>query len=164
MEPYIGQIQLFSFDFAPKGWDFCDGRLLSIAQNSALFSLISTTYGGDGVTTFALPDLRGRVPIGFRQGPGLSSYVMGEESDTESVTRLSTQMPAHNHLMMVSAGPAMTLMVMYWQSPTDQSPAGANRSVQQRMSRSVIEKSCLFFSASVTLSPLPRGYVSASVC
>jgi microcystin-dependent protein len=106
MEPYIGQVQLFSFNFPPKDWAFCDGRLLSIAQNQALFSLIGTTYGGDGITTFALPDLRGRTPIGFGQGPGLTSRQMGEESGAEAVTLISSQMPAHNHLLMASSQPA----------------------------------------------------------
>ncbi|MVM37044.1 phage tail protein [Spirosoma sp. HMF3257] len=106
MEPYIGQVQLFSFNFPPKDWAFCDGRLLSIVQNQALFSLIGTTYGGDGITTFALPTLRGRIPIGFGQGPGLTSRQMGEESGTESVTLISSQMPAHNHLLMASSQPA----------------------------------------------------------
>ncbi|WP_338874749.1 tail fiber protein [Spirosoma sp. SC4-14] len=103
MEPYIGQIQLFAFNFPPKNWAFCDGRLLSIAQNQALFSLIGTTYGGDGITTFALPDLRGRTPIGFGQGPGLTYREMGETSGSETVTLISTQMPMHNHLLMASA-------------------------------------------------------------
>lgn len=106
MEPYIGQIQLFGFDFAPRGWAFCDGRLLSIAQNSALFSLLSTRYGGDGITTFALPDLRGRVAIGPGQGPGLDIHEIGEAAGTEHVTLLTSQMPMHNHLMMVSNQPA----------------------------------------------------------
>lgn len=102
MEPFIGQVQLFAFNFAPKDWAFCNGQLMSIAQNQALFSLIGTTYGGDGVTTFALPDLRGRVPNHFGQGPGLNSYEMGQVSGTETVTLIQTQMPTHTHPMMVS--------------------------------------------------------------
>lgn len=105
MEPYIGQLQLFGFNFAPKGWALCNGQLLSIMQYQALFSLISTTYGGDGRTTFALPDLRGRVPNGQGQGPGLSNYVMGQVAGTENVTLLSTQMPAHNHILMAFSDP-----------------------------------------------------------
>lgn len=103
MEPYIGQIQLFAFDFAPKGWLLCNGQLLSIAQYSSLFSLIGTTYGGDGVVTFALPDLRGRTPIGFGQGPGLTDREIGEEAGTETVTLIAPQMPMHNHLLTVSS-------------------------------------------------------------
>ena len=106
MEPFIGMIALFGFNFAPKGWAFCNGQLMSIAQNNALFALIGTTYGGDGITTFALPDLRGRVPKGFGQGPGLSSYSMGESSGSENVTLMSMQMPAHTHTLMVSTMPA----------------------------------------------------------
>ncbi|WP_199736830.1 phage tail protein [Fibrisoma montanum] len=106
MEPFIGQVQLFAFDFAPKGWMLCNGQLLSIAQNSALYSLLGVKYGGDGINTFALPDLRGRVAIGQGQGPGLNLRIIGDESGTEHVTLLITQMPQHNHLMMVSDQPA----------------------------------------------------------
>jgi microcystin-dependent protein len=98
-EPFIGQIQAFGFNFAPRGWATCDGQIISIAQNTALFSLLGTTYGGNGQTTFALPDLRGRVSLHQGSGPGLSSYVMGQSSGTENVTLISTQMPAHNHLV-----------------------------------------------------------------
>ncbi len=97
MEPFIGQIQLFGFGWAPQGWATCDGQLLSISSNTALFSLLGTTYGGDGRTTFALPDLRGRVPLHQGQGPGLSSYVLGEVLGQESVTLTTQQMPSHTH-------------------------------------------------------------------
>lgn len=96
-EPFIGEIMLFAGNFEPKGWAFCDGRLLPIAQHTALFSILGTTYGGDGKTTFALPDLRGRAPIGQGQGPGLSNYSLGEMGGQESVTLTAAQMPAHNH-------------------------------------------------------------------
>lgn len=105
MEPYIGQIQAFGFNFAPKGWALCNGQLLSIAQNTALFSLLGTTYGGDGINTFALPNLQGRAPIHYGQGPGLSFYDIGEMIGTESVTLLQSQMPAHNHTLGVSTEP-----------------------------------------------------------
>lgn len=85
-DPFLGMIALFGFGFPPRGWAVCDGSLLSIAQNTALFSLLGTTYGGNGQTTFALPDLRSRVPLGQGQGPGLSNYVMGELAGTEFVT------------------------------------------------------------------------------
>ena len=98
-EPFIGQIIQVGFDFAPRGYAFCSGQQLSIAQNTALFSLLGTQFGGNGQTTFGLPDLRGRVAIHQGTGPGLSSYTMGQASGTENVTLLSTQMPAHNHLM-----------------------------------------------------------------
>jgi microcystin-dependent protein len=97
MEPFLGQIQLFGFGWAPQGWATCDGQLLSISSNTALFSLLGTTYGGDGRTTFALPDLRGRVPLHQGQGPGLSGYDLGEVLGVESVTLNSNQMPQHTH-------------------------------------------------------------------
>ena len=96
-EPFIGSVILFAGNFAPRGWAFCNGQILSIAQNTALFSLLGTTYGGNGQTTFALPDLRGRVPLHFGQGPGLSSYALGQSAGTESVTLNLNQMPAHTH-------------------------------------------------------------------
>jgi len=88
---------MFGFNFAPRGWARCDGQLLPIAQNTALFSLLGTTYGGDGRTTFALPDLRGRVPIHPGNGPGLSPYQQGQRGGTENVTLIAQQIPAHSH-------------------------------------------------------------------
>ena len=97
VETFLGEIRMFAGNFAPTGWAFCQGQLLPIAQNQALFSLLGTTYGGDGRTTFALPDLRGRVPVGFGQGPGLSNRVIGEQFGSELVTLNINQMPSHNH-------------------------------------------------------------------
>jgi microcystin-dependent protein len=102
-EPFLGQIMLVGFNFAPQGWAFCDGSLLSISQNTALFSLLGTTYGGNGTTTFALPDLRGRAALGFGNGPGLSPYVLGQSTGSETVTLTAGQMPAHNHLVAANA-------------------------------------------------------------
>jgi microcystin-dependent protein len=96
-EPFIGQLALVPYNFAPRGWAFCNGQLLPINQNQALFSLLGTTFGGDGVTTFALPDLRGRVPISSGQGPGLSNYTLGEMGGLEVVTLTLAQIPAHTH-------------------------------------------------------------------
>lgn len=96
-EPYIGDIMMFGGNFAPSGWAFCNGQLLPISQNQALFSLLGTMYGGDGMTTFGLPDLRGRLPVGVGQGPGLSNYTEGEPGGTESVTLTTSSLPAHNH-------------------------------------------------------------------
>lgn len=107
-EPFLGMIQPFGFNFAPQGWATCSGQILSIAQNTALFSLLGTTYGGDGVTTFALPDLRGRVAVGQGQGPGLTAYVMGEETGTESTTLTQNQMPQHTHPLMATTTAATT--------------------------------------------------------
>lgn len=110
-EPFIGMIALFGFGFPPRGWAVCDGSLLSIAQNTALFSLLGTTYGGNGQTTFALPDLRSRVPLGQGQGPGLSYYAMGELAGTESVTMTNAQMPMHNHTLVGTNSAATTSTV-----------------------------------------------------
>jgi microcystin-dependent protein len=96
-DPWLGEIALVAFNFAPQGWAFCNGQLLSIAQNTALFSLLGTTYGGDGQTTFALPDLRSRVPLCFGQGNGLSSYSLGGTGGLEGVTLSAGQIPAHTH-------------------------------------------------------------------
>src|SRR5215207_9632471 len=103
-EPFIGEIRMFGGNFAPRGWAFCEGQLLSIAQNTALFSILGTTYGGNGTTTFALPDLRGRVPIQPGQGPGLSPYTLGQMSGQENVTLLITNIPAHTHTLGASGG------------------------------------------------------------
>ena len=99
---FLGEVRMFGGNFAPVDWAFCNGQILSIAQYTALFSLIGTTYGGDGVTTFALPNMQSRVPMHYGQGPGLSPRVMGEMAGTEEVTLLLNQMPAHNHMALAS--------------------------------------------------------------
>jgi microcystin-dependent protein len=98
-DPFVAEIRIFPFNFAPKGWAWCNGQLLPISQNTALFSLLGTTYGGDGKSTFALPDLEGSAPMHPGQGPGLSLHDLGEQSGTEIVTLLESEMPAHNHSM-----------------------------------------------------------------
>nr|WP_024306777.1 tail fiber protein [Pseudomonas sp. P818] len=98
MDPFIGEIKMFGGNFAPRGYAFCMGQSMAIAQNTALFSLLGTTYGGNGQTTFGLPDLRGRSPVGQSQGPGLSLINLGELGGAETVTLLQTQMPIHNHI------------------------------------------------------------------
>ncbi|MGQ1785641.1 MULTISPECIES: phage tail protein [unclassified Saccharicrinis] len=100
-EPFIGEVRMFAGNYEPRGWAFCDGQLLSIANNSALFSILGTTYGGDGRTTFALPDLRSRVPMHPGQGPGLSRRVLGEKSGTENNTLNITQLPSHSHSVSI---------------------------------------------------------------
>jgi microcystin-dependent protein len=97
MEGYIGQLIMFAGTFAPRNWAFCAGQLLSISQNTALFSILGTTYGGNGQTTFALPDLRGRVPVGVGQGPGLPNVSLGEVAGQPTHTLILTEIPAHNH-------------------------------------------------------------------
>lgn len=98
-DPFVGEIRLFAGNFPPQGWALCDGSLLSIAQNDVVFALIGTTYGGDGQNTFALPDLRGRVPIHQGQGPGLSTRTLGEQAGSAQVTLNSLQIPAHTHAL-----------------------------------------------------------------
>lgn len=103
MDPFIGQIMMFAGNFAPRGWALCDGQLLSISSNSALFSILGTTYGGDGRTTFALPDLRGRVPVHQGAGKGLSPYKLGQKTGVENVTLDTNQIPAHTHAATATA-------------------------------------------------------------
>jgi microcystin-dependent protein len=96
-EPFLGEILMFGGNFAPRGYAFCDGQLLSIAQNTALFALVGTTYGGNGTITYALPDLRGRVPVHQGSGPGLAPVSMGQTGGAETVTLTQNQMPPHSH-------------------------------------------------------------------
>ncbi|MDI6047057.1 phage tail protein [Flavobacterium yafengii] len=96
-DPFIGEIKIFGFDFAPRNFASCAGQLMSIAQNTALFSLLGTMYGGNGQTTFGLPNLQGRIPIGQGQGPGLPNYSMGQQLGTTSISILQSNMPAHTH-------------------------------------------------------------------
>jgi microcystin-dependent protein len=105
-EAYLGEIFMGGWNFAPRGFAFCSGQLLPISQNTALFSLLGTNFGGDGVQTFALPDLRGRTPVHWGQGPGLSNYNIGEATGTEVVTLSQAQIPAHNHLLNANAAGA----------------------------------------------------------
>src|ERR1700745_3772634 len=100
--PFLAEIRRLPFNFAPKGWAFCDGQILPLSQNTALFSLLGTTYGGDGKSNFALPDIQGRVPmhVGDNQpGPGLSEHNLGEEGGSETVTLLDSEIPAHSHIL-----------------------------------------------------------------
>jgi microcystin-dependent protein len=135
MESYVGEIRLFPYNFAPLGWLDCNGQLLSIADNETLFVLLGTTYGGDGVNTFALPDLQGRVPIHNGTGLGLSSYVLGQKSGSEGVTLVSSQLPAHTHptfattALADSTAPSNTVLLgalsgdtMYTTAPTQALP------------------------------------------
>jgi len=102
MDPFVAEIRIFPFNFAPKGWAFCDGQILPLSQNTALFSLLGTTYGGNGQSTFALPDLQGSAPLHPGQGPGLSLYDLGQQSGTEFVTLLQSEIPVHTHTMSAS--------------------------------------------------------------
>lgn len=107
-EPFVGEIRMFAGNFAPRGWAFCDGQLLAVSQNDALFSLLGTIYGGDGRTTFGLPDMRGRIPIHAGQGPGLSQRRLGAKAGAENVTLTVNQLPSHTHPMEAATETATT--------------------------------------------------------
>lgn len=106
MEPFVGQIMMVGFNFAPRGWAFCDGQLLSISQNTALFSLLGTTFGGDGRTTFGLPDLRGRIAKHVGNGPGLSQVRWGEKGGAETHQLTVPELPSHTHTLRCNSGAA----------------------------------------------------------
>ncbi|MCC6536130.1 MAG: phage tail protein [Bryobacterales bacterium] len=103
MDPFIGQLMCVGFSYAPTGWAICQGQLLPIAQNEALFSLLGNTYGGDGQTTFGLPDLRGRMPVGMGAAPGLSAYNLGQAAGAETVTLTAANLPAHTHPLLATS-------------------------------------------------------------
>jgi microcystin-dependent protein len=104
MDPFVAEIRIFPFNFAPKGWAWCDGQILPLSQNTALFSLLGTTYGGDGKSNFALPDLQGRAPMHPGQGPGLSLHDLGETGGSETVSLLESEIPSHSHALNASYG------------------------------------------------------------
>jgi microcystin-dependent protein len=106
MDPFVAEIRIFPFNFAPKGWATCDGQILPLSQNTALFSLVGTTYGGDGKSNFALPNLQGNAPMHPGQGPGLSLHDLGETGGSDTVTLLESEIPAHPHTLMGDGAPA----------------------------------------------------------
>jgi microcystin-dependent protein len=118
--PFVAEIRMVGFNFAPRGWAFCNGQLLPLSQNTALFSLLGTTYGGDGKSTFALPNLQGSAPMHPGQGPGLSLHDLGESSGSEAITLLTSEMPAHNHsaLPKTSLGNSQTPGGQAWAGAT----------------------------------------------
>lgn len=124
--PFLAEIKMFAGDFAPSGYAFCNGQLLPIAQNQALFALLGTTYGGNGVNTFGLPDLRGRVPLGTGQGPGLSLKALGQSAGAESIQLVSSQLPAHTHTVSVT-GPATTSLGTLMEPGPGAVPAASNQ-------------------------------------
>ena len=115
MEPFIGEIRLFSGNFAPKGWALCEGQLIPITHNTALYSILGITYGGDGKTTFALPDMRGRAPMHQGAGPGLTPRQLGQEIGSSHVTLLTSEMPAHGHQANVNGAATQAVPTdAYW--------------------------------------------------
>lgn len=116
-DPFVAEIRIVGFNFAPRGWATCDGQVIPIAQNTALFSLLGTTYGGDGRTTFALPNLMGRAPMHHDQGPGLTARFLGEQAGSATVTLLSSEMPAHTH-EPANLGPAVHISTATTGTPT----------------------------------------------
>ncbi len=106
MDPFVAEIRIFPFNFAPKGWAFCDGQILPLSQNTALFSLLGTTYGGDGKSNFALPDMQGNAPMHPGQGPGLSLHDLGETGGSDTVSLLESEIPSHSHALMSQGGTA----------------------------------------------------------
>ncbi|MEN8149306.1 MAG: tail fiber protein [Planctomycetota bacterium] len=123
-EGTLGEITMFGGNFAPRGWAFCSGQLMPISQNTSLFSILGTTYGGDGRTTFALPDMRGRVPLHPGAGPGLSTYSLGQKGGTETETLTVAQMPAHTHGATTGLTASATLRASGTVGDTVKSPAG----------------------------------------
>src|SRR5687767_640252 len=105
-DPFVAEIRIFGSNFPPRGWAFCNGQLLPISQNTAVFSLLGTMYGGDGKSTFALPDVQGRAVMGPGQGPGLSAHVTGESAGAAFTTLLESEIPAHDHVFLASPDPA----------------------------------------------------------
>lgn len=130
-DPFVTEIRIFPFNFAPKGWAWCDGQLLPLSQNTALFSLLGTTYGGNGKSNFALPDLQGRAPMHPGQGPGLSLHDLRESAGSETVTLLESEIPAHTHAAQVSARPANQndAAGRYWATTSVQAYTNVNQNL-----------------------------------
>ena len=145
-EPSIGQIMMVGFNWAPQGWALCNGQLLDIAGNEALFSLLGTTYGGDGENTFALPDLRSRMPVHQGQGPGRVNRTIGDAAGEETVTLLTSQMPQHNHRVNAQSSPGNST------NPSNNYPASS--SAQDRMYSSTTNNA--------TMNPMEIGFTGGS--
>jgi microcystin-dependent protein len=155
LDPFLGEIQMVAFPFAPVGFALCDGSLLPISQYPALYSLIGVTYGGDGVTTFALPDLRGRSPVSAGNGPGLEPVHLGQKGGSESVTLTTNQLPSHTHTATVQPG-AHAQQNCYAGLGSLTSPAGAIPSeVREPVSGEVMQAFATPGAANQTMAPLP---------
>ncbi|KVX02526.1 phage tail protein [Shewanella frigidimarina] len=160
-EPFIGEIRAVSFSFAPQGWAFCNGQLLQVSQNTALFSLLGATYGGDGRTTFALPDLRGRSPVGMGKGPGLNDIAYGEHLGQEAVNLTTAQLPPHSPNVLVSVAiPASNNGVSLTAVPSDTAvfgPVAAAGRAGTLYSTDAANVTLKPFNAQVTTMPIGRG-------
>lgn len=160
-EPFIGQISMFAGNFAPRGWAFCEGQLLAISSNTALFSILGTTYGGDGRTTFALPDLRGRAPIGAGSGPGLTPIPQGQKSGTESVHLTVNELPVHAPQVTVEvAVPAVAASTNVTAAPSDTSvlgPVTGGGRPGTLYSADAADTRLKPFNANVTVTPMGAG-------
>ena len=150
-EPFIGQIMCAAFTFAPRGWAELNGQMLAISQNTALFSLLGTTYGGNGVTTFALPDLRGRMAMHDGAGPGLTPRVQGESAGLEQVTLSNAQLPAHSHTVTPQGSPANATLV----SPANGVPATKARTTLYAPGPGTLPMSPVLTSSAGSSSPVP---------
>jgi len=161
VEPYLANVTIFGGNFAPRGWMFCQGQLLAIAAYDALFALIGTTYGGDGQTTFALPDLRSRVAVHPGQGQGLSFYTLGQMGGVENVTLLSSNIPPHNHsVLTLSGSPGGNTSAGTTDDPTNAVPANTGGSNNYNGSDSGIT---LGVSACTATTPIAGGNQPFSV-
>lgn len=160
-QPFLGEIRMVGFTFAPRGWAFCQGQIMSIAQNSALFSLLGTTYGGNGQTTFALPDLRGRSPVGMGQGPGMTPITQGEMAGTESVSLTTSQLPPHAPSVGVSVAiPAVSTSTNVTAAPSATSilgPVTGSGRPGTLYSTDATDVSLKPFDATVTVGPVGNG-------
>jgi len=161
--PFMGQIQTFGFNFAPRGWQLCQGQTLPISQNTALFSLLGTNYGGNGQTTFQLPDLQGRVAIGQGSGRGLSPYVIGQAAGTENVTILISNMPSHTHVATFTpgGGGAVTATMNVVNAAGNLSTGGTSGSNYLAGSHGAAANAGIY-AASGTLTALNAGSITVS--
>ncbi|QSW88747.1 phage tail protein [Flavobacterium endoglycinae] len=159
MEGYLSEIRIFAGNFPPRGWVFCNGSQLPISNYDALYALIGTTYGGDGVTTFNIPDLRGRVPIGTGQGPGLSPIVLGQVIGTESTTMTTNQMPAHNHVGTGSLAIPVYKGAGNIGAPTDSVLAGLTNAYSSAAQDSALKPQTVTLTVSATGGNIPFSII-----
>jgi microcystin-dependent protein len=148
-DPFVAEIRIFPFNFAPRGWAFCNGQLLPLSQNTALFSLLGTTYGGDGKSNFALPNLQGNVPLQQGQGPGLSLYDLGEQTGSSSVTLINAELPAHQHFFFATTTAGTTET-----ASNNQLGVGASGSKNQNYFANLYSTAS---QSNVTMSPMAIG-------